>query len=211
MFPAQGGPATSYIGTNFNNGTGTSTLSNWLLTPADDVAKRSDLDLLDSHGRLAGVPGSVAGAHEHQRCEHQRGTTSTSVGDFTTLLLDINPTYTLAGYPNVWTQFTRDVEWHRVTDARSSGVTLLCGERWTERRELRLHRHRHVIGCWNLRPDADARNTNTVANTRNTDPNSGVTPTPTPCAGGVALSENFDWCDATAAACGLGRSQCRQS
>src|SRR5205085_6656010 len=34
------------------------------------------------------------------------GTTATDVGDFTTLLLDINPTYTLTGYPNVWTQFT---------------------------------------------------------------------------------------------------------
>ena len=28
------------------------------------------------------------------------------VGDFTTLLLDINPTYTLTGYPVVWTQFS---------------------------------------------------------------------------------------------------------
>ena len=34
------------------------------------------------------------------------GTTATDVGDFTTLLLDINPTYTLGGYPNaVWTNF----------------------------------------------------------------------------------------------------------
>ena len=34
------------------------------------------------------------------------GTTATDVGDFITLLLDINPTYTTTGYPNVWTQFT---------------------------------------------------------------------------------------------------------
>jgi hypothetical protein len=34
------------------------------------------------------------------------GTTATDVGDFTALLLDINPTYTTTGYPNVWTQFT---------------------------------------------------------------------------------------------------------
>src|SRR2546428_4397467 len=37
------------------------------------------------------------------------GTTATDVGDFTTLLLDINPTYTTSGYPNVWTQFTVSV------------------------------------------------------------------------------------------------------
>ncbi|HUN81491.1 MAG TPA: choice-of-anchor J domain-containing protein, partial [Phycisphaerae bacterium] len=34
------------------------------------------------------------------------GSTATSVGDFTTLLLDINPTYTLSGYPNGWTQYS---------------------------------------------------------------------------------------------------------
>src|SRR5204863_9431075 len=34
------------------------------------------------------------------------GSAATDVGDFTTLLLDINPTYALTGYPNVWTQFT---------------------------------------------------------------------------------------------------------
>src|SRR5437868_13139712 len=34
------------------------------------------------------------------------GTTATDVGDFTTLLLDINPNYTTTGYPSVWTQFT---------------------------------------------------------------------------------------------------------
>ena len=33
------------------------------------------------------------------------GSTATNVGDFTTLLLDINPTYTTTGYPNVWTNF----------------------------------------------------------------------------------------------------------
>ena len=33
VFPAQGGATTSYIGANFNNTTGTNTISNWLLTP----------------------------------------------------------------------------------------------------------------------------------------------------------------------------------
>jgi hypothetical protein len=34
------------------------------------------------------------------------GSTAISVGDFQTLLLDINPTYTLTDYPTTWTQFT---------------------------------------------------------------------------------------------------------
>ena len=33
------------------------------------------------------------------------GSTAMSVGDFTTLLLDINPTYTTTGYPTGWTNF----------------------------------------------------------------------------------------------------------
>src|SRR5205085_6264828 len=32
------------------------------------------------------------------------GTTATDVGDFTTLLLDINHTYAINGYPTVWTE-----------------------------------------------------------------------------------------------------------
>src|SRR5207249_10586509 len=34
------------------------------------------------------------------------GTTPTDVGDFTVLMLDINPTYTSTGYPSAWTQFS---------------------------------------------------------------------------------------------------------
>jgi hypothetical protein len=34
------------------------------------------------------------------------GSSATDVGDFTTLQLDINPTYTTTDYPTVWTQFT---------------------------------------------------------------------------------------------------------
>jgi hypothetical protein len=34
------------------------------------------------------------------------GTTAYEVGDFSVLMLDINPNLTTAGYPSVWTQFT---------------------------------------------------------------------------------------------------------
>jgi hypothetical protein len=34
------------------------------------------------------------------------GTTAYDVGDFTVLMLDINPNLTTVGYPSVWTQFT---------------------------------------------------------------------------------------------------------
>ncbi len=34
------------------------------------------------------------------------GTTATSVGDFTTVLVEVNPTLAAGGYPEVWTQYT---------------------------------------------------------------------------------------------------------
>jgi hypothetical protein len=34
------------------------------------------------------------------------GTTAYEVGDFSVLMLDINPNLTTVGYPSVWTQFT---------------------------------------------------------------------------------------------------------
>jgi hypothetical protein len=37
------------------------------------------------------------------------GTGAFDVGDFTNLLLDINPTYTVGGYPETWTQFTVNI------------------------------------------------------------------------------------------------------
>ena len=37
------------------------------------------------------------------------GVTANDVGDFTTLLLDINPTLTTTGYPSTWTQFSATV------------------------------------------------------------------------------------------------------
>ncbi|MEK7225447.1 MAG: choice-of-anchor J domain-containing protein, partial [Bacteroidota bacterium] len=37
------------------------------------------------------------------------GTTNTSVGDFNTMWIDINPTYSPGGYPSTWTRFTYTV------------------------------------------------------------------------------------------------------
>jgi hypothetical protein len=106
VFSAQAGAATSYIGANFNNGAGLATISNWLLTP---VLSLSNGDTFSFWTRTVDIPAfpdrlqlrlSTAGASTNV------GTLATDVGDFTTLLLDINPTLTVAGYPSTWTQYT---------------------------------------------------------------------------------------------------------
>lgn len=107
VFPAQAGAATAYIGANFNNTGDVGTISNWLLTPEvalknGDQFKfwtRKPTVTTDFPDRLE-VRLSTAGASTNV------GATATSVGDFTTVLLTINPTLVTGVYPQVWTQFT---------------------------------------------------------------------------------------------------------
>ena len=110
VFPAHSGATTSYIGANFNN-TSDGTISNWLLTPVVTIQNGAEItfwtwtvtpgatiypDRLQVRASTAGDSINV-------------GTSSTDVGDFTQLLLDINPTYQPHGYPEVWTAFTATV------------------------------------------------------------------------------------------------------
>jgi hypothetical protein len=106
-FQAHSGDTTSFISVNFNSGTATATLSNWLLTPARTI---SNGDTLSFWTRATSVGAGVVYPDRMQvRMSSVNssnvGTSETSVGDFTTLLLDINPTYTTTDYPLVWTQY----------------------------------------------------------------------------------------------------------
>jgi hypothetical protein len=108
VFPSQGGATTSYIGANFNATTGAGNISVWLLTPQKTFANGDTLTFYtrkatpaptDFPDRLQ-VRLSTAGASTDV------GATDASVGVFTTLLQDINPTLVAGGYPVTWTQFT---------------------------------------------------------------------------------------------------------
>lgn len=106
VFPAQGGPSTSYIGANFNNTTGgTGTISNWLLTP---VLNLNDGDTVSFWTRTA--TGSVWADRLEVRMSTSGnstnvGTLATDVGDFTTVLTTVNPALNAPDYPQVWTQY----------------------------------------------------------------------------------------------------------
>ena len=106
VFPAQSGAATSYIGANFNNTTGTNTISNWLLTPPVALQNGATMTFYTRTVDAPMFPDRLQVRMSTNGASSNVGTTATDVGDFTTLLLDINPTYTTTGYPNVWTQFT---------------------------------------------------------------------------------------------------------
>jgi Ig-like domain CHU_C associated/Secretion system C-terminal sorting domain len=109
LSPAQSGGANSYALGNFNNVAGNNTISNWLLTPNVTIQNG---DVLSFYSR------TVAGPLFPDRLEVRLstngastnvGTTNTSVGDFTTVLLTINPNLTTTGYPATWTQFTATI------------------------------------------------------------------------------------------------------
>jgi hypothetical protein len=106
VFPAQAGSATSYIGVNFNSTAGTGTISNWLLTPETNL---SDGDIVSFWTRCPDAsswPDRLELRLSTNGSSTDVGTTATSVGVFTTLLLSVNPNLTVGGYPEVWTQFT---------------------------------------------------------------------------------------------------------
>lgn len=115
VFAAQAGAG--YIGANFNNTTGTNTISNWLITPVMQFGAGSELRFwarttttINYADRLE-IRASTGGS--------SNGGTPTSTGDFSILLGTINPSEVTAtgtcgvpagapnagGFPNVWCEY----------------------------------------------------------------------------------------------------------
>ncbi|MBL7731041.1 MAG: choice-of-anchor J domain-containing protein [Chitinophagaceae bacterium] len=108
-FPSYNGAANTYIAANFQNTGGANTISNWLLTPEQPIKNG---DILTFWTRTIDdplFPDRLEVRLSTNAASTNVGATSTSVGDFTTLLLTINPMLTLTGYPSVWTQYTATV------------------------------------------------------------------------------------------------------
>ncbi len=107
-FPAQAG--TGYLVANYTSSptsaaTGV-TLSNWLFSP---VRTFSNGDVVTFYTRSGLTTPQYADRMEVRMGTSgaiDAGTTETSVGDYTTLLLSVNPTLTPTGYPTAWTQYT---------------------------------------------------------------------------------------------------------
>jgi hypothetical protein len=105
IFPSQAGAAGSYIGANFLNAGLSGNVSNWLISP--NLPALQNGETLSFYSRSAGpTPDRL----EVRLCTGALctnvGTTDTSVGNFTTLLLAVNPTQTTGIYPNAWTHYS---------------------------------------------------------------------------------------------------------
>ncbi|MCH8568791.1 MAG: choice-of-anchor J domain-containing protein, partial [Balneolales bacterium] len=108
-FPAFSGEPNHYISANFNNTTGNNTINSWLITP--EVTLQNGTELRFYTRRVASqfqdrlqVRMSTEGSSTNA------GSSPENVGDFATLLLDINPNYSAGGYPEEWTEYVLTVE-----------------------------------------------------------------------------------------------------
>jgi hypothetical protein len=111
VFPAYEGNSYAAMNYQATTGGGTSIISLWMLTP---VVTLQNGDTLSFYTR------GVAASAYPDRLEVRMATTgnttnvgtgtgaagANAVGDFTTLLLSINPTLAQGGYPQDWTQYT---------------------------------------------------------------------------------------------------------
>jgi hypothetical protein len=105
VFNAFNGASNSYVGANFDNTGNTGTISNWLIMPNVNL---NNGDVLTFYTRkVASIfPDRLQVRMSTSGASTNVGSLATDVGDFTTLLLDINQSLTSTGYPNLWTQYT---------------------------------------------------------------------------------------------------------
>ncbi|MDZ4808726.1 MAG: choice-of-anchor J domain-containing protein, partial [Bacteroidota bacterium] len=107
VFAAQNGAATSYAACNFNSVAGAATISNWLFTPNVTLTNGDIFTFYTRAATGGGVfPDRLQIRMSTNGASVNVGATNTSVGDYTTLLVDINPTYSTTAYPEVWTLYT---------------------------------------------------------------------------------------------------------
>lgn len=94
-----------YAFANFQATAGVGTISAWLFSPVDTIQNGDTLKFW-TRTTDGTFPDRLQVRLSTNGNSTNVGTTATSVGDFGTLLLDINPTLSGSGYPTGWTQFS---------------------------------------------------------------------------------------------------------
>lgn len=104
--PAHMGPDNSCVASNFAAGTGTATISNWLVAPNrtfnnGDTITFWTREIIDNP-----YPNRMQVRLSTNGSSTNTGTGAFDEGDFTEVLLDINPDLQVGGYPFEWTEYT---------------------------------------------------------------------------------------------------------
>ena len=107
VFTAFSGPDDSYAAANFNNAADGGDISNWLISP---VVKLSGASVLSFRTRSTDLPGEAFHDSLEVRVSKKDstdvGSSFDSLGDFTTVLLAINPDFLGGVYANGWTLYS---------------------------------------------------------------------------------------------------------
>lgn len=96
----------NFIAANYNSSTPGGSISNWLLTPEITFKNGDQFSFYTRTSGSAIIPDRLQVRMSVSGPSVNIGTSPVSVGDFTYLLMDINPTYASNGYPDIWTQFS---------------------------------------------------------------------------------------------------------
>ena len=94
-----------FIAANYNSTAPGGTVSNWLFTPTITFRAGDQISFYTRTARHAVFPDRLQLRMSSNGASLNAGIGPFSVGDFTTLIFDINPTYAPIGYPDTWTQF----------------------------------------------------------------------------------------------------------
>ncbi len=105
-FDAYNGVSNSYIAANYNFVSGANDINGWLLTPNRTFRNGDVISFYSRKATGQDYPDRLEVRLSKNGASTDVGTTSTSVGDFTTLLMSINPNLTTGVYPTTWTKYT---------------------------------------------------------------------------------------------------------
>jgi hypothetical protein len=105
-FDAQSGPTDSYTAASVTSTTGTGTISDWLFTPVMTFRNGNAFRFYTRAMTGSTHPDRLQVRLSTNLGSTNVGATAESVGDFTILLADINPTLQPTGYPRFWTPYT---------------------------------------------------------------------------------------------------------
>jgi len=106
VFSSQAGPADSYAAANFNAADFGGDISDWLFTPTVTLHNGDVFTFFTRTEANAPFPDRLQVRVSTSGASTNVGATTSSVGDFTILLFDINPTLSVGGFPESWTQFS---------------------------------------------------------------------------------------------------------
>jgi hypothetical protein len=108
VFPAHMGAPSAYIADNYN-ATGSGTISDWLLTPEFCFIDGDTVSFWTRTVDGSTYPDRLEVRLSGSGASTDVGSTSGSVGDFTTVLAEVNPGLVAGGYPETWTEISATI------------------------------------------------------------------------------------------------------